>query len=318
ASAPVSSAAPTPSAVPTADLASARLPGTDATIYEHASDPIRLTQYSVKDAKTKDWTDYPRASLTGTFTKSTKLQGVLSPDGRFLAERPLGWTGGYDAVIITDKVSGESFTVKTSRKPLGSYIEMWSRDSRKILLDMGNSDNKEKVWQSSGFIVVDVTTREAKLVSLRESSLRSGNYGFDGTGDAVVIADSDAKNQRLRFFDDSGARVRVIPNIGGAIASEMFSPSGQQFATTCPGLDAGTACVYDAQSGAERARFESKCNGNPWWFDETHLTCWVRPDSGGDRQQIQVLDFNGKMVRLLADIPTNGENISVTYTYTRK
>ncbi|MFI9839530.1 protein kinase [Nonomuraea sp. NPDC051941] len=308
------SPSPTVSPVPTANLTPVRLPGTDATVYESPDDPVRLTTYMVKDTKTKDWVYYARDSLTGGFTKyQDQWESMLSPDGRYLAQRGKNFIDHYDTVEITDKTTGERFSVKTSRQPLSAYIQAWSRDSTRVLLNVGNP--VKDTWQSTGFAIVDVTTRKATVASLRESSLKDIRYGFDDTDTGVVAMSIDAEQQALRFFDASGLRVRRIPNVGAGVADELFSPSGRRFVTDCPGLESGNNCVYDSRTGAEVKRIESACGGLAAWFDDDHLLCWVRPDGGSDKQQVQVIDFTGKMVRLLAEVPTRGDDIEVVYTF---
>ncbi|MEV4573392.1 serine/threonine-protein kinase [Nonomuraea jabiensis] len=305
---------PTVSPVPTANLTSVRLPDTDATVYESPDDPVRLTTYMVRDAKSKDWVYYARDSLTGGFTKyRDQWESMLSPDGRYLAQRGKSFTDHYDSVEITDKTTGERFSVKTSRQPLSAYIQAWSRDSTRVLFNVGNP--VKDTWQSTGFAIVDVTTRKATVASLRESSLKNIRYGFDDTDTGVVAMAVDASQQVLRFFDASGLRVRRIPNVGAGIADELFSPSGRRFVTDCPGLESGNNCVYDSRTGAEVKRIESACGSLAAWFDDDHLLCWVRPDGTSDKQQVQVIDFTGKMVRLLAEIPTRGDDLQVVYTF---
>ncbi|MEV4175757.1 serine/threonine-protein kinase [Nonomuraea sp. NPDC049709] len=308
---------PTPTPVPTANLAAVKLPDTAATIYESPADPIRLTTYLVKDAKSGDWVYYPRDSLTGSFTgyKNT-WESMLSPDGRYLAQRGKSFVDGHDTVEITDKVTARRFTVRTSRQPLSAYVQAWSRDSTHLLVNVGNP--VKGVWQSTGFAIVDVNTRQAEVASLREGSLKGIRYGFDHTGTGVVALSNDAGQQALRFFDAGGTRVRRLPNVGAGLADALFSPSGQRFVTDCPGLRSGNNCVYDTRTGAEVKRVESPCAGLATWYDDDHLACWVRPDGTADRQQIQVIDFTGRMVRLLADVPEKATSLDVVYTYTRR
>ncbi|MEV6155187.1 protein kinase [Nonomuraea sp. NPDC052129] len=303
-----------PAVVPTANLVTSTLPGTDAVIYENPGDAVRLTTYMVRDAKTQNWIYYARDSLTGPFTKYPDMwESMLSPNGRYLAQRGKNFVDGYDSVKITDKVSGEAFTVKTSRQPLSAYVQGWSRDSGRLLFNVGNP--VKGVWQSTGFAIVTVATRQATVASLREGSLHGIRYGFDQADMGVVALSNDAKQQALRFFDANGLRLRRIPNVGPGIADSLFSPSGKQFVTNCPGLGNGNNCVYDTQTGAELKRFESPCTGLATWYDDSHLVCWVRPDASAEKQQVQVVDFAGTAVRLLAEMPTNGTNMDVIYTF---
>jgi hypothetical protein len=311
---PTSAASSAPPAVPTANLVTLTLPGTDTVVYENPGDAVRLTTYMVRDPKSKNWIYYARDTLTGSFTKYPSMwESILSPDGRYLAQRGKNFAAGYDGVTITDKVSGETFTVKTSPQPLSAYIQGWSRDSRRLLFNVGNP--VKGIWQSTGFAIVDVSTRQARIASLREGSLHGIRYGFDNADTGVVALSNDTKQQALRFFDENGTRLRRIPNVGAGIAEMMFSPSGKQFVTNCPGLGSGANCVYDTQTGAELKRVDSPCSGLATWYDDSHFVCWIRPDPVADKQQIQVIDLTGKPVRLLAEVPTNGSNMDVIYTH---
>ncbi|MEU8395076.1 protein kinase [Nonomuraea sp. NPDC048892] len=305
-----------PSPVPTTNLTPVELPSTAATIYENPADPIRLTTYLARDAKSGEWVYHARDSLAGPFTgyKNT-WESVLSPDGRYLAQRGKRFVDGYDTVEITDKVTAQRFTVRTSRQPLSAYVQVWSRDSRRLLVNVGNP--AKDAWQSTGFAIVDVTTRQAGVASLREGSLKGIRYGFDGDDTGVVALSNVAEQQALRFFDASGVRVRRLPNVGAGIADALFSPSGERFVTDCPGLRSGNNCVYDARTGAEVRRVESPCAGLATWYDDDHLVCWVRPDGTADHQQLQVIDFTGTTVRLMADVPRDATDLDVMYTFTR-
>jgi hypothetical protein len=317
ASTPAAPPAPTSSPVPTANLATVKLAGTDATAYESPADPIRLTTYMVRDTKTKSWVYYTRDSLTGPFTKYPgKHESLLSPNGRYLAQRGKNFVNGYDTVDVTDKSTGERFSVRTSQQPLSATVEAWSRDSTRVLVNVGNLVKDD--WQSTGFAIVDVAARKATLASLREGSLKNVNYGFDQDGTGVVALADDATQQALRFFDADGTRVRRIPNVGLGLAAHLFSPTGKKFVTDCPGLDSGNSCVYDSRTGAELRRVASSCEGPASWYDDDHLTCWVYPDGSADKQRLQVIDFTGKTVRLLVDAPTNGSDVDVIYTYARR
>ncbi|WP_214316688.1 serine/threonine protein kinase [Nonomuraea sediminis] len=309
---------PTPSPVPTSGLSSTKLPGTTGTIYEHPSDPVRLTGYSIYDPKTKEWTDYPRDSLTGPFKRRSDVEQILlSPDGRYQALRTKHFEDGYDAVEITDQVSGEKLSIRTTHKPQNASLQVWSRDSRRILVNIGDS-GKDGVWQSTGFGIVDVTARDFKPVTLREGALRGISYGFDDRQSGVIVMGSDSKTQALRFFDEQGTSVRRVPNVGAGLAKRLFSPSGGKFATDCPGFDnSATTCVFDTRTGAELKRLESQCEYPPEWFDEEHVMCWAKPDAKGSRQQLRVLDMSGTMVRLLADVPVNADNVDLIYYATK-
>ncbi len=314
-SAGTASPSPTRTPVPTTGLVTSSPAGTSGTLYESPADPVRLTTYKVRDPKTQTWVYYARDTLTGPFTKYPDLwENIMSPDGRYLAGRGKAFVDGHDTVRITDRVTGGTFTVATSRQPLSAYVQAWSRDSTRVLVNLGNP--VKGVWQSTGFAIVNVTTRQVRLASLREGSLKGIRYGFDHLDSGVVALANDATQQALRFFDPTGRRVRHIPNVGAAVAESLFSPSGERFVTNCPGLGNGANCVYDAVSGAELERFTSPCVSLATWYDDEHVVCWVWTGPGA-RNQLQVLDLTGTAVRTLLDMPANATNLDVIYTYTR-
>ncbi|NJP94698.1 protein kinase [Nonomuraea sp. FMUSA5-5] len=311
------SPSPSSSPIPTAGLTSVRLPDTTATIYESPADPIKLTTYLLKDAKSGDWVYYTRDSLTGSFTPFKNMwESMLSPDGRYLAQRGKTFVDGYDSVEITDKVTAQRFEIRTSKEPLSAYVQAWSRDSTRVLVNVGKPAGD--TWQSTGFAIVDVIKREATLASLREGSLKDIRYGFDHNDAGVVALALDAQQQTLRFFDADGRRVRSVPNVGGGIADMMFSPSGKRFVTDCPGLGNGNSCVYESATGAEVIRVVTPCYGMATWYDEEHLVCWVNRGGGSGHQQVQVIDFDGASVRTMADVPTGAPDLDMIYTFTRR
>ncbi|MDF2712087.1 MAG: hypothetical protein K0R62_7739 [Nonomuraea muscovyensis] len=314
-SAATASPSPTRTPVPTTGLATSTPADTDGTLYESPADPVRLTTYKLRDPKTQTWVYYARDTLTGPFVKYPQLwENVLSPDGRYLAGRGKEFVDGHDTVRITDRVTGGTFTVKTSQQPLSAYVQAWSRDSTRVLVNLGNP--VKGVWQSTGFAIVNVATRQVGIASLREGSLKGIRYGFDHLDTGVVALSNDTTQQALRFFDATGRRVRHVPNVGAAVAESLFSPSGERFVTNCPGLGNGTNCVYDSVTGSELRRFTSPCVSLATWYDDEHVVCWVRTGPGA-RNQLQVLDFTGAPVRTLLDMPTNAANMDVIYTFTR-
>ncbi|GAA4086376.1 serine/threonine-protein kinase [Nonomuraea soli] len=307
------SPSPTPQRISTTGLVTVDLPDTGVKIYEHPSDAVRLTTYTVRDSVSKNAIYYPRESLTGGFTRrGDDWEALLSPDGRWEASRGKQYTqNNRDSVKITDKASGESFVVETAKKPQSGYLEIWSKDSGKLLVNIGKP--VKDGWQSTGFAIVDIESRTAQVATLRESSLRDIRYGFDGEQDGVVALHPDTDTQALRFFDRSGQRVRRVPNVGSSVAGFLFSPSGRLFQTTCPGLGSSDHCVYDAATGGEVERFASACTGDSWWYDEQHLVCWAGLSGGGS--EIRVIDFTGEKVRVLAELSKTDDNVSVFYTF---
>ncbi|MGV9304605.1 protein kinase domain-containing protein [Nonomuraea sp. NPDC003727] len=299
------SAAPSHTAVPTQGLAKQRLLGTQALAYEHPDDPIKLTSYEIYNKNSKEWVNYARGALTGPFRRyGGNWETLLSPDGRYIAGRSKNYTSDrYDSVEITDRTTGSKTSVKTVKEPLISSIRAWSNDGSKILLNIEQSKGDD--WLYLGFAIVDVATEKAKVVRITGKS----SFGWDGeTSGVVAVHGSD-----LRFFDAAGNRLRDATDIGELPVGtqDIFSPSGRSFATRCPDADSGELCVWDSTSGERLRKVSTPCDKLLGWYDETHLYCWELDNATKDR--IQVVDFAGKEVRTLLDIP-DGAGYSPTFT----
>ncbi|WP_217707786.1 serine/threonine protein kinase [Nonomuraea rhodomycinica] len=285
-----------------------RLPGGSIYLFELPSDPVTLTSYEVYDKKSDDWVDYARKTLRGgSFQKySANWETLVSPDGRYLAARGRKYTAdGYDSVVITDRTSGATSTVKTVRKPQISSIRAWSRDGSKLLLNIEketkNADGKED-WLYPGFVLVDVAEAKAGVVRLPGGqALPDTGFGWDAEQRGVVNLYGSGKG--LRFFDAAGKTVRDVPGVGSLASGtqDIFSPSGKAFVTNCPGGDDGDHCVWDSATGERVRTFSSDCDKVLGWYDETHLYCWEQDNASTD--QIQVVGFDGRLVRKLLEVP---------------
>ncbi|WP_211267053.1 serine/threonine protein kinase [Nonomuraea candida] len=279
------------------------LPGGRISLYENPADAIVLTSYEVFDEKKDDWIDYARGSLKGSFGKyAGNWETLTSPDGRYLVSRGRSYSSDdYDFVVLTDRESGDRATIKTVKEPLISSIRAWSRDSSKILLNIEkkNGDN----WVYLGFVIVDVATKDAEVVNVADTSIRETAFGFDGDDEGVVNVSGDEKNLDLRFFDTSGKATRSLPEIGtmSAGTQDIFSPSGGEFVTNCPKGGDGDHCVWDAGSGRRLHKFSSDCDKVLGFYDATHLYCWE--NDNGDNDEVQVVDFKGRLVRKLLEVP---------------
>ncbi|MEU7831986.1 serine/threonine-protein kinase [Nonomuraea sp. NPDC049129] len=291
----------TPTGVPRRGTKRA-IPGGAISLYENSADPITLTSYEVYNKKADDWIDYARNSLRGTFTKySGNWETLVSPDGHSMVGRGRNYTSdNYDSVIITDRRSGDRTSIKTVRKPLISSIRAWSKDGKKILLNIEKESGKD--WLYLGFVIVDVAAEDAKVVTVSDTSIRKTAFGWDGEEEGVV---NMSPGRGLRFFDTSGKATRTMANIGSLASGtqDIFSPSGKVFITNCPKGGDGDHCVWNTEIGNRVRRFTSDCDKVLGWYDETHLYCWEQDNS--TRDEIQVVDFQGKLVRKLLDIPEN-------------
>ncbi|MFI6596477.1 protein kinase [Nonomuraea sp. NPDC050536] len=294
-------AEPRPTGVPTDGIKRVPLAGGPITLYEHPADPITLTSYEIYSKKADDWIDYARGSLRGTFQKyAGNWESLVSPDGRYLAGRGRNYTSdNYDSIIITDRRSGGRTTIKTVKSPLISSIRSWSKDGSRILLNIEKEDHNN--WTYLGFVIVDTKAGTAKVIKVADDSIRDTAFGWDGREQGAVNV--VGKDKGLRFFDGSGRATRTATGVGELSSGTdgIFSPSGKVFVTNCPGGGDGDHCLWDAETGERVRRFSSDCDKVLGWYDETHLFCWEQ-DNGSD-DEIQVVDFQGRLVRKLLDLP---------------
>ena len=278
------------------------LPGGAISLYENPADPITLTSYEVYSKSSDDWIDYARNSLQGKFVKyAGNWESLVSPDGHYLASRNRNYTSDdYDSVIITDRRTGIRNTIKTVKDPLISSIRSWSKDGSRILLDIEKETGKDK-WSYLGFVLVDTATKRAKVVNVADTSIRSTAFGWDGDGgrgDGGVV---NVSGKSLRFFGQNGKADHDVKAIGTLASGtqDIFSPSGKAFATNCGGE--GTTCLWNSATGARTRQFTSDCDKMLGWYDETHLFCWEQDNEAND--EIQVVDFDGHLVRKLVEVP---------------
>ncbi|MBE1590019.1 protein kinase [Nonomuraea angiospora] len=295
-------AAPTGQAVPRPGIKKA-LPGAKISLYEDPGDAIVLTSYEIYDKKKDDWIDYARGSLRGSFTKyAANWESRVSPDGRYLAERGSKYSSDdFDFIVLTDRQTGDRSTIKTVKEPLISSIRAWSRDGSKILLNTQRKVGSK--WLYLGFVIVDVAGKKATQVDVSDTSVRQTAFGFDGAEDGAVNVYGDEKNRSLRFYNALGKATHSANEIGtlSAGTQDIFSPSGKAFVTNCPNGGDGDHCIWDTRSGERLRKFSSQCDKVLGFYDETHLYCWEQ-DNGAD-DEIQVVDFTGKLVRKLLEVP---------------
>ncbi|MFI6394709.1 protein kinase [Nonomuraea sp. NPDC050540] len=308
-----SSSSPKPSAkkrtstkpTPTAEIKRTKLPGAGLYLYESTTDPITLTSYEIYDKGDKNWVDYARDGLDGGFERyGDNEETLLSPDGTMMASRGQNYTSdGYDYIVITDRAGGGRTTVKTVRRPEISSIASWSKDSKRILLNLEKKIGGN--WIYLGFAIVDVATGKARLSKVSDAQVRESGYGWDAQEKGVIAV--YGKDAGLRFFGPSGKAVRDFAEVGELPSGtqDVFSPDGSMFVTNCPGGDDGDHCLWNADTGKQVRKFTSACDKVLGWHDNTNLFCWEQDDA--PRDEIQVVGFDGKLSRKLLDVSDDVE-----------
>jgi hypothetical protein len=297
---PVSTPTPTPTptpAVPTSGVTETKLPDVQATAYEHPGDAISLAYFDIERSK-DNWVNYPRASRTGSFTRTEKYWTTsVSPDRTLEAGRTKKYTSrSYHAVEIIDRRTGDVRSVDLVKSPLTYDSAEWSKDSKRLLLTM--KDPKKTDWATIGFIVVDVAAGKAKTTTILDNSIKSGRFYWTGDENEVVTSFTDGKAYGLRFYDLDGKRTREITGIGEPYntSTGLFSPSGKSFVTRCPAGETGD-CVWDTATGNKTTSISSSCTKMLGWYDESHLFCWASSADGGN--QVNVIDLRGTALRVL-------------------
>ncbi|MBB5075033.1 protein kinase domain-containing protein [Nonomuraea endophytica] len=296
---------------PPADIKRTKLPGASIYLHESTTDPITLTSYEVYDKSGKNWVDYARDGLDGGFQRyGDNEETLLSPDGTMMASRGQNYTSdGYDYIVITDRAGGGRTTVKTVRRPEISSIASWSKDSKRILLNLEKKIGSN--WIYLGFAVVDVASGKARLSKVSDPQVRESGYGWDAEEKGVIAV--YGKDAGLRFFGPSGKAVRDLAEVGELPSGtqDVFSPDGSKFVTNCPGGDDGDHCLWNAATGTQVRKFTSACDKVLGWYDNTNLFCWEQDDA--PRDEIQVVGFDGKLSRKLLDVSDDVE-FSPTFT----
>lgn len=295
-----SSQEPSPTPAVTAETTEAKLPGVNATAYESASDPMRLTYYEVENKRKNEWINYPRSTANGRFVKSVKYwQQAISPDGKVSAGRTRNYTNdNYHGVDLVDRATGVVHTVKTVKYPLTYEYADWTKDSRRLLLSIRNPGGS--TWTTKGFIIVDVDAGTATVRKINDSSIKEGRFYWNGDGSMVATWFDNGTTKGIRYYDLDGDPVRTLEGVGMPYntLSGLFSPSGASIVTKCAD-DAAKVCYWNATTGVETGRFGSDCTKVLGWWDEQHLFCWTEVIAG--KSAVVVTDLRGQHLRTLLE-----------------
>ncbi|MEU6795198.1 protein kinase [Nonomuraea wenchangensis] len=293
-------AAPVPSVAKKADK-DVKLPDIEATVHEHASDAVRLAAYLQTE---EPYTTFAR-DAAGTFQKvGLGEEPVVSPDGAWVALNP--WLkfqdSDLDQVKFVNLKTGERFTVNTVKKPQQTWFPTWSRDSKRVVLSV--TDGKRT--KISGFALVDLTTRTAKVVEAEYSDDISLAFTFTPDG-GLARGYNDGDTNGIDFYNDAGQVIRSMHWVGKPRNRDWFSPSGKLFYTVCPKGD--DLCVWNAETGVRVATvpdIDPKAN-LLGWFDEAHLLVQQPDKKNKKRAEVRIVNLVGHVSRVLADVnPLNG------------
>ena len=274
-----------PAAQSTADL---RLPGTNGMTYrEQKGDPVRLAAYGLGTKRT-----YLRTPAGNAFTWEKSLSEVsVAPGGSLTAGVPAAYRSGYDALVVTDRATGRTTTIRTVKRPLTASYASWSRDGKRVALTV--EQKVRGAWQVLGFTVVDVAARQARTVRISGLSPKAG---FWWSPDGNLVA---RHGTGLRVYRPSdGAVLRTYAGAGLPTGPEdAYSPSGRRLATWCPARFTEPICLVDAATGTIARRVPARPEAVFGWWDESHLIAVM---TQGNTRRLAVIDFSGKVTRVPA------------------
>ncbi|NJP90878.1 hypothetical protein HCN51_15665 [Nonomuraea sp. FMUSA5-5] len=267
------------------------LPGTGGVTYrEQAGDPVRLAAYGLGTKRA-----YLRSATGNAFTWEKTLSEVsISPDGRWTAGVPRAYRSGYDHLVVTDRTTGRSATIRTVKQPMTASYASWARDGRRVALTVERKVSG--TWRVLGFTVVDVVSRTARTVRISGLSAGAGFWWSPG-GDLVTRHGAGLRVHRA----SDGAVLRTYAGAGLPTGPEdPFSPSGKRLLTWCPSRFAEHLCLVDPATGRIAARVAARPAAVLGWWDDGHLIAVV-PHRGAYR--LSVLDLGGRLTRVLAGVP---------------
>ncbi|MFG1701560.1 TolB family protein [Nonomuraea sp. M3C6] len=298
-----------PLSTPAAAQVDLALPGTaDMKYHEKTGDPVRLTAYGLGTRRT-----YLRSTtgpiIGNAFAWEKTLSEVsVSPGGRLAAGVPRAYRSGYDALVVTDRTTGGTTSIRTVKKPLTASYASWSRDAKKVALTV-----EQKVsgrWRVLGYTVVDVAAKTARTVRISGLS-RSAGFWWSPDGNLV-----SRYGTGLRVYRPAdGTVVRTYAGAGLPTGPEdSFSPSGRRVATWCPSRFKEQLCLVDAATGKIARRVNAKPEALFGWWDESHVIAVM---SGKSAYRLSVLDLSGKVTRVLADVPRKTWAADLWLSFTR-
>ncbi|MER6172100.1 protein kinase [Streptosporangium sp. NPDC001681] len=293
---PTSAATPPPNTSTVPQTTSRiKLPGSSITLHESPQDPIKLSSYSL------DWekTLYVRKYGTNRFAKNDKyFHYTLNAAGT----QALGTDRIYDAqnysiVSVIDQSTGAASKIRITKAPVYPTLPQWSPDGKRGLVTLYEAvDNTSKEY---GFAIIDVATKKARIVRVKEKDAGQWSYFWRGDGRAVGTWALTGKTQRIRFYDLQGTVLQTLLDVGTPITVENddISPSGSSLLTYCK-ESKKEICVWSTASDAPaKVRIPFETERLIGWYDDEHIAGWRRKGSG---YEAVVFDFEGRSQRVLA------------------
>ncbi|GIH90465.1 protein kinase [Planobispora siamensis] len=284
------------------------IPGFGITVHENPKDPVRISSYIALGEVTSTHVREKGKDTFRTVTPGTYPE--LSPNEELAAlNSVVKFTqSDTDHIQVTEVATGETFTVPTVKKPFETVRQpVWSADGSKVLLSVREADKKVM----AGFVIVDVAARKATFVVTETIGDENNLFVFAPDG-SIARRFFDGKTTGVDFYNLQGQIVRSMRWVGEPRGLDWFSPSGKLFYTICPKREG--LCVWDTVTGNRRHTIPVPLNDGltlHGWFNENHLM--VERITGKNRQ-IQVIDFVGKVQRVLADRRGHKETAYLRFT----
>ncbi|MEU3163271.1 protein kinase [Streptosporangium sp. NPDC006930] len=292
----VSTPTPTPT-VPTVpqDTSTIKLPGSSITLHESTQDPIKLSSYSLEWDKTL----YVRQQGTERFVKNGKyFQYTVNAEGtQALGTDRVYDTDSYAVVSVIDHRSGAATRIRVTKAPVYPTLPQWSPDGKRGLVTLYEAAGDTS--KEYGFAIIDVATKKARVVRVKEKDAGTWSYFWRGDGRAVGTWALTGKTQRIRFYDTQGTVLQTLLDVGTPITVEGddISPSGSSLLTYCK-ESKKEICVWSTGSDAPaKVRIPFETERLIGWYDDEHIAGWRRKGSG---YEAVVFDFKGKAQRVLA------------------
>ncbi|NAS21344.1 protein kinase [Herbidospora sp. NEAU-GS84] len=199
---------PRSSGPPSAAFTSLRVPELPGTVHEHASDPVRLTSFSVSTS-ILSIRSYVR--VRDSFVPTGRQRHpVVSPDGQTTAEVNWAPLRAADGNVVTFTRDGATFTVPTVAPPLAVRSPVWSADGGRLLLTVFSGTER------AGFVLVDVGARRSVHVAVPAAETDFAFAPGAVTSGGIV-------------YGLDGGRVRAYDGMDTLV----FSPSGRRYAGAC-------------------------------------------------------------------------------------
>ncbi|MBG0829329.1 protein kinase [Planomonospora sp. ID67723] len=309
-----SSAPPTPAvaSVPEADR-KIKLPGSSITIHESDKDPIKLSSYSLE----RDKHLYVRKAGTDEFVKNDKyFQYTLN----FAGTHALGTdrvysTDSYAIVSIVDHESGAESKVKITKAPVYPIYPQWSPDGTKGLVTLYEAAGDKS--NPYGYAIIDVATKKAEIVRVKEKDAGTWSYFWRGDGRAVGTWALTGKTQRIRFYDLQGTVLQTLLDVGTPLTVEGddINPSGTLLMTYCKGGETEICVWSTAADGEPTARIPFDTKRLVGWYDDQHIVAW---QAKGSSHEAVIIDLKGQVKRVLATSTDAKEYEQQFMRYTRE